>query len=342
MKKKLGVIFGGQSTEHEVSIMSAKNVLDNLDSSKYDIYPIFIDRDANWFSANLDREKEVLITNIIDYLKDLDIVFPVLHGKYGEDGAIQGLLELFKIPYVGCKVLASSMCMDKAYTKIVLEKAGIRQANYVYLKALKDSYYVFSKKMDAVELSMEDIVGKIELQLGYPVFVKPSNSGSSVGVCKARNQEELENAIKEAAKFDTKILIEEQLVGKEVECAVLGNMDVKATTVGEVLSAEEFYTYEAKYENEDSRTLIPATISEEMGQKISEIAIRVFKALDGAGLARVDFFVNEETEQIYLNEINTMPGFTSISMYPQLWKHCGLSYTKLLDNLISLGLEEDN
>ena len=288
---KLAVIYGGMSTEHEVSLISGRNVIKNLDAKRYDIYPIIIEKNGEW---NLNGKK---IKNIIETLKNMDVVFPVLHGKYGEDGTIQGMLEMFKIPYVGCKVLSSSICMDKVYTKCILEKANINQAKYIYIK--NENEYI-NGELETLELKNDEIVELVKQKLKFPVFVKPSNSGSSVGVTKAKNGPELIKAIQNASMYDTKILIEEEIRGKEVECAVLGNNNVKATTVGEILPADEFYSYDAKYNNSESKTKIPAEISEEKIQEIRNTAIKAFRAVDGTGLARIDFFVQEETEQVKL------------------------------------------
>ena len=333
-KTKIGVIFGGMSTENEVSVVSAKSIMENLDKNKYEIFPIYIGKDGTWYEQKENKQNE--IENVIKYLKELDILFPVLHGLYGEDGTIQGLFELIKKPYVGCGVLASSIGMDKVYTKIIFEKAGLKQTKCEYIRKYKNNnnYIYIDKIFDEKNMSLEEITEKIEKNIKYPMFVKPSNSGSSVGINKAKNKDELKNAIKYASEFDTKILIEQGIIGREVECAVLGNEEVIASVVGEVKSAEEFYSYDAKYNNENSKTDIPAKISEELSDEIRKQAIKAFKAIDGKGLARVDFFIEEETEKIYINEINTMPGFTSISMYPKLFEKAGISYKELLDKII--------
>ena len=327
---KIAVIYGGMSTEHDVSVVSAKNVIDNLNIGKYEIHKIEISKTGEWLS-NGKR-----IKNIVEELQKVDVVFPVLHGLYGEDGTIQGMLELLRIPYVGCKVLASSICMDKVYTKYVLNQAKINMAKFVYIQ--NENIYI-DDDLEEIELQNDEIIDVVEKKLGFPVFVKPSNSGSSVGVTKANNGAELIKAIQKASIYDKKVLIEEAILGKEVECAVLGNDKVLASTVGEILSAEDFYTYDAKYKNSESKTVIPADLPKEVIDEIKRIAIKAFKAVDGSGLARVDFFVQDKTNKIYLNEINTMPGFTSISMYPKLWEHEGLSYSELLDQLIKLALE---
>ena len=331
---KLGVIFGGMSTENEVSVKSATSVMNNLDRSKYEIFPIYIDKDGEWFEYNNKP-----IENIIDYLKKMDVVFPVLHGLYGEDGTIQGMLELIKVPYVGCGIIASSTGMDKTYTKIIFEKANINQTKHIYIKDYDgDKVTLVESDLEEKKISLEEAIKLVNENLIFPLFIKPSRSGSSVGVNKAENNEELKNAILEAFKYDSKVLIEQGIKGKEVECAVLGNsrIGVEASRVGEILSAEDFYTFDAKYENQNSKTVIPASITDEQQETIREYAKKAFKALDGNGLSRVDFFVEEGTGKVYLNEINTMPGFTNISMYPKLMEDFGYSYSSLLDRLIEI------
>ena len=325
---KVAVIYGGMSTEHDVSIVSGKNVMENLDKNKYEIYPLMITKDGKWLDK---RERE--IKDVFKLLKQMDVVFPVLHGLYGEDGTLQGMLEMAKVPYVGCKVLSSSVCMDKVYTKIIFEKAGIPQAKYIYIK--DENIYV-DENFDEIKLENDEIVKLVEEKIGFPVFVKPSNSGSSVGVSKAKDGVELIKALSDASVYDKKVLIEEAIIGKEVECAVLGNRDIKASTVGEINSAEDFYSYDAKYINKASKVTIPANLSNEKIEEIRKLAIKAFKAVDGSGLSRVDFFVQQGTEKVYINEINTLPGFTEISMYPKLWDYSGISYTELLTDLIEL------
>ena len=325
---KLGVIYGGISTEHDVSEMSAKSVIENLDKEKYEIHEIYINKYGKWFE-NKDGEKEE-IYNLVWTLKDLDVVFPVLHGLGGEDGTIQGMLEMLKIPYVGCGVLASSVGMDKVYTKIIFEKAGIPEAPYIYIKKNEDGYVIINENFEEEEFNIE----KINDKLKFPMFVKPSNSGSSVGVKKATNNGELKMAIENAGQYDCKILVEQGIDGKEVECAILDGKEILASTVGEIMSAEEFYSFDAKYNIPESKTVIPANIEESQIEEIRELAVRSFKAIDGKGVARVDFFVEKETNKIYINEINTMPGFTKISMYPKLFESVGISYSELLDKLI--------
>ena len=263
-----------------------------------------------------------------------------MHGLYGEDGTIQGLFELLKIPYVGCRVLGSSIAMDKVYTKIIFDKANIKQAKYEYIRKYKDEYIYVDKEFNEKRYKLNDICKIIENNLTYPIFIKPSNSGSSVGINKANNISELEKYIEYASNYDAKILIEENIVGKEIECSVIGNENVEASCLGEITPAEDFYTFDAKYKNAESKLTIPAKINNELTNKVRNIALKAFKAIDGKGLARVDFFVNEKTEEIYINEINTMPGFTEISMYPKLWEQVGLEYSNLLDKLIQLALEK--
>lgn len=351
-KLKVGVIFGGKSSEHDVSKVSGTSVISNLNKDKYEVLPIYIDKNGNWYTYEKnvneikileiysDISKEIkLITNIEKTLKELDVIFPVLHGLGGEDGSIQGMFELFNVPYVGCGILASSVGMDKVYTKIIFEKAGIKQAKYDYIRKFNDKYIYVDKNFNEELLNIDEIVKKIDTDLKYPMFIKPSNSGSSVGINKAHNKDELKKSIEYASRFDKKILIEEGLVGKEVECAILGNEEVISSCVGEIKPAEDFYTFDAKYKNQESKVLIPAEISEEMSEKIKKLAIKAFKSIDGKGLSRVDFFANEETNEIYINEINTLPGFTTISMYPKLFEQVGIEYSELLDRLIKLALE---
>lgn len=347
-KLKLGVVIGGMSTENEVSVVSGKYVLKNLDKEKYEIFPIFIDKLGVWheYKGQYDdlkmgeQPKDILkISNVFDYIKKMDVIFPVLHGLYGEDGTIQGMFELLKKPYVGCKVLGSSVGMDKVYTKIIFEKARINQTKSCYIRKNNDEYIFVNDDFSEEKLELMEICNRIEDKLKYPIFIKPSNSGSSVGVTKTENITELKEAIKEAGKYDCKILAEQGIDGKEVECAVLGNEDVIAGEVGEIRAADEFYSFDAKYNNEASKTVIPADITPEQKEEIRKLAVKAFKAIDGKGLSRVDFFVENASGKIYLNEINTMPGFTPISMYPKLMDAYGIPYSELLDRLIKLALE---
>ena len=351
MKKiELGVIFGGVSSEHDVSIVSGTSVIKNLNKEKYEITPIYISKEGKWYIYTKPVEKIDILTigekieekqeikNLEKTLRNLDAVFPVLHGLGGEDGSIQGVFEMFNVPYVGCGILASSVGMDKAYTKIIFDKANIKQAKYEYIRKYDDNYIYVDKEFNETILNLEEVSKLIDKNLEYPMFIKPSNSGSSVGINKAHNFEELKKYIEYAAKYDKKILIEQGLVGKEIECAVLGNEEVISSCVGEIKPAEEFYSYDAKYKNSESKVIIPADLPKEMSNQIRRLAVKAFKAIDGKGLARVDFFADEKTEQIYINEINTMPGFTQISMYPKLFENIGISYSELLDRLIKLAL----
>ena len=340
-KTKVGVIFGGMSTENEVSVVSGKSILKNIDRQKYEIFPIYIGKDGMWYQYienQKETQKKEKIQNVMEYLQNLDVLFPVLHGLYGEDGTIQGLFELLKKPYVGCGVLASCVGMDKIYTKIIFDRARMKQAKYVSIRKCKDNYILIDEALNEKTLKIEEVVEKITTNLKFPMFVKPSNSGSSVGINKAKNKKELKQAIEYAVQFDQKVLVEEGINAQEVECAVIGKDDVIASVVGEVKSAEEFYSYDAKYKNEKSRTEIPANLPKELSDEIRRLAIKAFRAIDGKGLSRVDFFIEKETNQIYINEINTLPGFTNISMYPKLFEATGMSYQDLISKLIELEL----
>lgn len=344
--KELCVIFGGQSPEHEISRKSVTSILNNLNKEKYNITTIGITKKGEWYLYSGDyskiengdweqdktnkkaflspdaSDKAVIVFDGDTYSKiHIDVIFPVLHGEHGEDGTIQGLFEMSNIPYVGMGVMASANAMDKTTTKIVFQNAGIPQADWVVVLNTDD----FESKMN-----------EIENKLGYPCFVKPARTGSSVGVGKAHNRDELKSALINAAKFDRKILVEEHIDGHEVECAVLGNENPKAATVGEIMPTVEFYDFDAKYNDNSTKLQIPADLPSETIEKIREYAVRAFKALDGSGLSRVDFFVKHSDGSVVLNEINTLPGFTNISMYPKLWGASGIEYSELLDSLIEL------
>lgn len=347
-KLTVAVVFGGQSSEHSVSCVSGATVMKALNPEKYDLVLIGITKDGHWLLADSIEDVEsgawekstiqalispdakdhglILLENGQMTKKHLDVIFPVLHGMYGEDGTIQGLFELAQIPYVGCGVLASSVSMDKWYTKIVVDDLDIRQAKYVPINHIDMR-------------NIENCVKKVEAKLSYPVFVKPSKAGSSVGVNKASNPEELKAALTEALKHDIHILVEETIVGREIECAVLGGYDPMASDVGEVLSAEDFYTFDAKYNNQESKTDLHPTFSEGKMEEVREAALKIFKALDGFGCSRVDFFMENGTNEIVFNEINTLPGFTSISMYPMLWREKGLDTRELVDQMIETAFE---
>ena len=310
-KKKVLIFFGGMSTEHEVSRMSASSVLRNINKEKYEIGIIGIDKEGNFLEyigsyediVNEDWKKDTKeIEDVISYIKSYDIAYPILHGLYGEDGTIQGLFELLKIPYIGPKVMASSIAMDKVYTKIIFDKAGIKQVPAIYLNVKNDNIVLIDDNFDEID-NITEIISKIENKIGYPAFIKPSNSGSSVGVHKAKNKEELISSINDSKKYDRKILVEKAINAREIECAVIedGN-EIKASVVGEILPAGEFYSYESKYEDENSGLAIPANVDEAVSEYIRNAAIKAFKAIDGNGLSRVDFFLDKDTDEIYLKQ----------------------------------------
>lgn len=351
-KKKIAVLFGGQSSEHMVSCMSAANIIDQIDTSRYELLLIGITEEGHWLKADsvedvrsgawrdskveaailpdATRKCAVLKTAEAVWEERLDVVFPALHGLYGEDGTVQGLLELARIPYVGCGVLASAVSMDKLYTKIIVDDLGIRQAAYVPVMTWR------------MKRDMDPVIAQVESVFSYPVFVKPSNSGSSKGVSKAEDRQGLIAALQEAALHDRKLLVEECIVGHEVECAVLGGgqKPVASSGVGEILAAAEFYDFQAKYFNAESRTVIGPDLPGDSAQNVRRAAEKIFNAVDGYGLARVDFFVKEDGEVVF-NEINTMPGFTAISMYPMLWEAAGIPKKELIEKLIELAFERD-
>jgi D-alanine-D-alanine ligase len=385
MKKlRVGVLFGGRSGEHEVSLLSAASVVDAIDKTKYEVVPIGITKAGRWLTAAdaeallhgkapdeskhlragdpdatpgaavLARGEAVVVppepvhrggTSLTPFQGDaatlrrasdrainVDVIFPVLHGTFGEDGTIQGLLELADLPYVGAGVLGSAAGMDKDIMKALFRSAGLPMVKHVTI--LRSEWDADHKKTE----------NKIDRQLKYPVFVKPANLGSSVGISKAHNKKELGPAIYEAAKFDRKIVIEKGVGGaknkaREIECSVLGNDRPQASIPGEIVPVKEFYDYAAKYLDEGSELVIPAKLTKAETKKVQELAIRAFQAVDCSGLARVDFLMDPKTRKLFVNEINTMPGFTAISMYPKLWAASGLSYPDLIDRLIQLGIE---
>ena len=352
-KQKLAVLFGGRSGEHEVSLISATSIIQNIDKNKYEIYLIGITKEGHWLYYDGDIQKiktgewekeakKVVFPGDPSYkgfflLEDpqkiypVDVIFPVMHGPYGEDGTIQGLFELAHIPYVGCDVLSSSTGMDKLMAKAIFASAGLPQGKYV------------GAYRHEIEKDADKVVARIEGAFPYPVFVKPANMGSSVGISKAKDREELLKALDIAGQYDEKIIIEEFIDGREIECAVLGNYEPKASVLGEILPSNEFYDYQAKYQDGGkSKLLIPAPIPSDKSDEIRELAIRAYKALGCSGLTRVDFFLERKTGKVYLNEVNTMPGFTEISMYPKLWEATGISYPDLIDKLIQLAIERFN
>ena len=340
----LGVIFGGRSPEHEVSVVSARSVMREADRTRFEVVPFGITKGGRWLlpaetqarlegpagergDLGLDEARGALDTpEVLAELASLDAVFPIVHGPLGEDGTLQGLLELAGVPYVGAGVAASAIGMDKELMRAVFAQAGLPQAAY---EVLRD---------DDVIAPQAAIIRDIEAHLGYPCFVKPANGGSSVGVSKARSREDLEGAIREAARFDRKVLIEEAIAGREVECAVLGNANPQASPLGEITPRAEFYTYDAKYADGSTELTVPARVSEATRERLQDYAVRAFRAIDCAGLARVDFFVTPD-DDVRVIEINTLPGFTPISMYPRLWQEAGLGYGELISRLVDLALE---
>lgn len=332
-KIKLGLIYGGVSTEHEVSISSYESIIKNIDKDKYEITSFYISKDGTWFTDG-KRTKDVF-----NSLKEMDCVFPILHGKNGEDGNIAGMLEIIGVSYVGCKTLSSAICMDKVITKKLLEKANISVAKYMFIKKLNDNFYWVQDNYDYVLLDKEILDLSVSTILNYPVVVKPSRSGSSVGVSVANDYLELENAINEASIYDEKILIEEFIDGKEFEVAVLGNNDLTVSNIGNIIPDEIVYSYNSKYKG-NSKTVVLNTIEENLESKIKNIVLTTYKVLDCSGLARVDLFLIGN--EVLVNEVNTMPGFTSISMYPKLMESINISYTDLIDRLISLSMNDKN
>ncbi|NOU93501.1 D-alanine--D-alanine ligase [Paenibacillus sp. LMG 31456] len=358
-KIRVGLVYGGKSGEHEVSLQTALAVIKAFDMSKYEVVPFYITKQGEWRSgqqlqgpvenvAALKFENEpqsaenfalqpffnaqqTVDTKIAASSSttgsQVDVVFPLLHGTFGEDGTIQGLLEMANIAYVGAGVLASSVGMDKVMMKKVFAQEGLPQCVFRHFTRTQ-------WEKDQAFFLME-----VEVSIGYPCFVKPANLGSSVGVSKVSNREELIKAIQEAFQFDRKVIVEENINAREVEVAVLGNDDPEASVVGEVVSSNDFYDYKAKYIDGKSSMIIPAEIPQELSDEIREMAIRAFLAVDSSGLSRVDFFLRKEDNRIFINEINTMPGFTPFSMYPLLWKETGKPYRELLDNLVSLAVK---
>ena len=350
-KLRVLVLFGGRSGEHEVSLRSARSVLSQLDLQKYDVLPVGITHGGRWLAgddvlARFERREIATLTPValipepgnwtlyswepgkpLQVVQKVDLVFPLLHGTFGEDGTLQGLLELMEIPYVSCGVLASSAGMDKGLFKDVMRSNGVPVVDWIVVTGGQIA---------------EDLPGVLDAceRLGpYPLFTKPANLGSSVGISKCRNRSDLVEGLMDAARYDRRVLIEKGIEAREIEVSVLGNDDPDASVPGEVIPGDEFYSYRAKYIDDTSQLLIPAALEESLSDEIRQLAVRAFKAVDGAGMARADFLVERGTNQVYLNEINTVPGFTSISMYPKLWGASGVPYPVLLDRLIALALE---
>ncbi|WP_174615625.1 D-alanine--D-alanine ligase [Virgibacillus ihumii] len=350
-KKKVGIIFGGKSAEHEVSLQSAKNIVDAIDKDKYDVVLLGIDKQGKWhindqssYLINAENPKLISLNKSNDtvaivpgqdhnqlihsanagLLDQLDVVFPIVHGTLGEDGSLQGMMRLANLPFVGSGVTGSAVCMDKDVAKRLLKDAGVNVAKGRAFSSFNRNQIDFAKLKD---------------ELGVPMFIKPANQGSSVGVSKVAEKAAFEQALDEAFQYDRKIVIEETLVGREIECSVLGNEDPAASVPGEILPQTEFYSYESKYIDESGAKLeIPADLPEDIVANIQEAAIAAFQALECEGLARVDFFLKEDGE-VYVNEVNTLPGFTKISMYPKLWEVSGIPYAELINRLIELAID---
>ncbi|MGJ7913437.1 D-alanine--D-alanine ligase [Neobacillus sp. LXY-1] len=347
MKTKLGLLYGGKSAEHRVSLQTALAVIKALDHDKFDIHPIYINEEGRWIkgpqlTGPVEAVKELEFADVASLSPTalapalfqtesqqdgaLDVIFPLLHGPNGEDGTVQGLLELLNLPYVGNGVLASAAGMDKVIMKNIFAQAGLAQVNYVSF--IKSEW----------EKTQEETYSKVEAELGYPCFVKPANLGSSVGISKCRNREELATAFAEAFQFDRKVIVEEGVEAREIEVGVLGNDEPECSVAGEIVPKKDFYDYKAKYEDGNTALIIPADITEEEYQQIKEMAIKAFKALDCSGLVRADFFLTKDGKAL-INEVNTMPGFTPFSMFPLLWKHTGVEYPQLIERLVQLAKE---
>ncbi|MCJ7661827.1 MAG: D-alanine--D-alanine ligase [Anaerolineales bacterium] len=353
-KINIGVIFGGRSGEHEVSLMSARSVLDALDQERYKITQIGISHDGEWLVGENILEKmtegkiaglssaamfpdpsrqglflikQTQSLEVVEHLVALDVVFPVLHGTFGEDGTLQGFLEMVGVAYVGAGVLGSSVGMDKGVFREVMLANGI---------PVVDTMVVLRSEIDK---NIDQVASRAEQLTSYPMFVKPANTGSSVGVSKCHSRSDLIEGMLDAARFDRRILVQRAVNAREIEVSVLGNDLPEASIPGEIRPAAEFYSYDAKYNDANSELLIPAPLSDEMVKRIRSLAIKAYKAIDCAGMARVDFFFDQDTSEIYLGEVNTIPGFTKISMYPKLWEASGLPYPRLIDRLVDLALE---
>lgn len=354
-KIRLGIVYGGKSSEHEVSLRTALSIMQAVNPEKYEILPIYIRLDGSWVSgdakaalpdsvdalrlsdtpaASVDRGRGQLLPSgrasagsVLGLAEQVDVVFPVVHGPNGEDGTVQGLLELANLPYVGSGVMASAVGMDKWMMKNVFAQAGLPQVKYVgFLRSQLDS-------------SETDVVQQIEDELGYPCFVKPANMGSSVGISKAKDRNQLIKGLKLAASFDRRLVVEQYVQGRELEIGVLGNEQPITSVVGEVIASKEFYDYEAKYKGAGTQLEIPANIPQHVAEEIASLALRAYRAIDASGLSRVDFFWDEAADRLYVNEVNTMPGFTPYSMYPMLFAASGIPYGELIDRLVALALE---
>ncbi|TDP95299.1 D-alanine-D-alanine ligase [Halanaerobium saccharolyticum] len=346
-KINIALFFGGRSAEHEVSLLSARSIFQAFDQEKYNIFPVAISK--NGFFRSLDISKKILFSDlksvpevnrdnilpqeILKLLeKEIDLVFPVLHGPFGEDGKIQGFLDVLNIQYVGCDLKASAVGMDKAVMKQIFAYNNIPQSKFEILKK--------------AEYEIKDVAqffGNLAESLGLPFFIKPANMGSSIGISRVNDLASFKKGIAEAFKYDKKLILESSVEGREIESAVLGNgAELKVSAAGEIISTHDFYDYQAKYEDQSTELIIPADISAASREKIKELSARAFRAVDAEGISRLDFFVNEKNDEILVNEINTMPGFTKFSMYPLLFKESGISYSELLDKLVELALKKDN
>ena len=349
-KLRVGLLFGGRSGEHEVSIVSAQAIATALgkdeNSTKYHVQPFYIQKDGIWQDESVAQQvldsgvalpssqtSQPQLWQFPSTVSEVDVWFPVLHGPNGEDGTIQGLLTLMQVPFVGSGVLGSALGMDKIAMKTAFAQAGLPQVKYMTVTRSQvwSNPCIFPKLCD-----------EIDANLGYPCFVKPANLGSSVGIAKVRTRQELESALDNAASYDRRIIIEAGVVGREVECAVLGNDQPQASVVGEITYDSDFYDYETKYTSGRAELIIPAQVDDALTKEIQEMALQAFAAVDGAGLARVDFFYVEDTKEVLINEINTFPGFTATSMYPQLWGYSGVSFPTLVDTLIQLALDKES
>ncbi|NRB07864.1 MAG: D-alanine--D-alanine ligase [Richelia sp.] len=348
-KLRVGLLFGGRSGEHQVSITSARAIAKSLsvesNINKYQVEPFYIQKDGTWQAGEIAQQvlesgvplpsqsSSSQLWNLPTTASSMDVWFPILHGPNGEDGTIQGLLTLMQVPFVGSGVLGSAVGMDKIAMKTAFAQAGLTQVEYMTVTRTQvwSNPCIFSKLYD-----------EIDTTLGYPCFVKPANLGSSVGIGKVRTRQELETALENAASYDHRIIIEAGVVARELECAVLGNDQPRASVVGEIIYNSDFYDYETKYTDGCSQLIIPAEIDDVISQQIQEMALQAFAAVDAGGLSRVDFFYVEATKEVFINEINTLPGFTSLSMYPQLWANSGIAFPELVDTLIQLALEQES
>ncbi len=351
MKKRLALLFGGRSGEHEISIISARSIASAVNKAKFDVVPIYITRKGEWLGKSASQK--VLNIDVEPLLKspkalkkthadiaaltkksrfnfdfsNIDVAFPALHGTFGEDGTVQGCLDMFNVPYVGCGVLASALTMDKAFAKVCFQQAGLNVG----------AYHVVRRS--DLKTRLNNILDAAEAELGYPMFVKPANSGSSVGISKAKTRSDLKAALTLAAQYDRKLLIEKGIDAREIEVAALGNDTVVTSAIGEIVPCNEFYDYDAKYVKGDSKLFIPADLSDTIAAEVHLAAKIAYQSTGCEGMARVDFFLERGTNTLYINELNTIPGFTSISMYPKLFAAAGLPYPKLINRLIALALE---